>query len=124
MAFSVRLSDSSSSSQSSTLGEELEADMEAAIEDYQETFIWKGSTYACVTNHVNSTVIVAKSLFTASFYPEFGDEIEVAGQTYQVKSLNDSEGFLTAGGIVEDRPFVDAESSPALRIGFGKFISK
>ena len=98
--------------------------MEAAIEDYDETFIWKGSTYACVINHANSSLIVAKSLFNAAVYPEFGDQIEVATKTYQVKSLNDSEGFLTAGGLVEDRPFVDAESSPALRIGFGKFITK
>ena len=98
--------------------------MEAAIEDYEETFIWGGSTYACVVNHTNSSLIVAKSLFNAAVYPQFGDRIEVAGQTFQVKSLNDSEGFLTAGGIVEDRPFVDAESSPALRIGFGKFITR
>jgi len=125
VALVIRLTDSGDSSTSpSDLGEELDADMIEAIEDYEETFIWEGVTYACVINHTNSSLIVAKSLFTAAAYPEFGDQIEVAGQTYQVKSLNDSEGFLTAGGIVEDRPFVDAPSSPALRIGFGKFITK
>jgi hypothetical protein len=125
VALVIRLTDPGDSSTSpSDLGQELDADMIEAIGDYEETFIWGGVTYACVINHTNSSLIVAKSLFNAAVYPQFGDQIEVAGQTYQVKSLNDSEGFLTAGGIVEDRPFVDAASSPALRIGFGKFISK
>jgi len=124
VSLDIRLTDSSSSSEPSDLGEELAADMLEAIGDYEESFIWEGVTYACVINHTNSSLVVAKSLFNAAVYPEFGDQIEVAAKIYQVKSLNDSEGFLTAGGIVEDRPFVDAASSPALRIGFGKFISK
>ncbi len=126
MSFDIRLSDNTDSSPDgpSDLGEELDADMLEAIGDYEETFIWEGVTYACVINHANSSLIVAKSLFTAAAYPQFGDQIEVASRIYQVKSLNDAEGFLTAGGLVQDRPFVDAPSSPAIRIGFGDFITK
>jgi hypothetical protein len=126
VALVIRLTDNSSSSPDgpSDLGEELDADMLEAIEAYEETFIWEGVTYACVINHTNSSLIVAKSLFTAAAYPAFGDLIEVAAKTYQVKGLNDAEGFLTAGGLVQDRPFVDAPSSPAIRIAFGDFFSK
>jgi hypothetical protein len=107
------------------LGEELSADLQAAINDYEQEFLWDNTPFPCVINFQTSTLTVAKALFIGGIYPEFGDEITVAGKTFQVKAINSSEGFLTAGGIVEDRPLMlDDPASAVLIIEFGKFITK
>lgn len=121
----IRLSDSSSSSGAQgALGAELATDMAAAIEDYGHEFIWEGIIYPCVTEFTQSRIVVARTLFADGVLPSFGDQITIAGEIYQVKSVNGSEGFLSGGGIVEDRPLVNDANDPAIIIGFGKFITK
>ena len=79
------------------------ADLQAAIEDYEQTFEWKGNTYACVRRTFprsyviqdaggyeekqTVTLVVAKSLFVSDdLAPQIGDPIDL-GQ-YQLDDDN------------------------------------
>lgn len=94
------------------------------LEAMGETFLWNGQPYACAIDHVNHTLTTAKSLFPGGVYPKRGDSIRVAGKTRQVTKLANSALRAAAGGMVEDQPFVDDPSDPAIDIVFDKFVKK
>ncbi len=105
------------------LGGELAADLAAAIEVYEQSFFWRGFEYPCVISSRSSTLIVAKALFPVGGYPPRGESIIVAGKNRQVVKLNNSALRPSMGGLVEDKPFVDDPTDPALVIEFGKLIN-
>ena len=104
-----------------SLGEELAADLAAAIGGYEQRFIWRGTSYACVINHDTSILATSKALFAAGNYPQIGHTITVAGIARQVKQVGKAGLEAKAGGFEETRPFVDDPSSPGLDIAFGTF---
>jgi hypothetical protein len=106
-----------------TLGDDLDADLQAAISDYGQSFIYRETSYPCVLSSHTSSLVVSKAVFPARKYPRFGDVITVTGKVCAVKGLNNSMSFLAAGGVVEDRPFIDDPNQPALIIEFGNVMT-
>src|SRR5438105_1569139 len=123
MSFDVSLTDSSPQPAAGSLGEELALDMAAAIEGYEQSFFWRSAEYPCVIASGKDTLIVAKSLFVNAQYPPRGDSILVAGQNRQVVKLNNSALKFSVDGLVEDKPFVDDPTDPALLVEFGRIIT-
>jgi hypothetical protein len=90
-----------------------------------ETFSWNSQSYACSIDSAKHSLTTAASFFgSPPKYPKRGDKIIVAGRTVQVTKLNNSAMRAAAGGMVEDQPFVDDPSDPALDIEYDKFIKK
>jgi hypothetical protein len=83
-----------------SLRTELDADLVAACADYEDSFEWAGSNYACVRRNLadahslvdggflsnaSGSLVVPKSAFAASF-PQIGDLIDSG--TFQITSID------------------------------------
>lgn len=94
------------------------------------SFQWKGVTYAGMIDHVAHNITTLKSLFalkpdgTSRSYPLCGDVIVVAGKQFQITKKGNAAIKAVKGGFVEDPPFVDDPTDPALDLTFDHFIKK
>ena len=105
---------------------DLDADMLEAISVFEDSFTWNksGTSYACVLDDRQHSLLVRKALFTGARYPKWGELITVAGKIRQITRINGSGMVTSSGGMVESPPFVDRPDNPTLEIEFDVLIKK
>jgi hypothetical protein len=92
-----------------------------------DSFSWSAKSYDCVIDHVRHTITTAKKFFGAvgqRKYPKCGELIVVAGRTVQIVKRGNAEIKAVSGGFVEDPPFIDDPSDPALDLEYDKVIKR
>jgi hypothetical protein len=94
------------------------------------TFQWSGKTYNGIVDHVAHNITTLKSYFASAepgvspAYPKCGDPITVAGRKFQITKKGNAGIKAVSGGFIEEPPFVDDPTDPALDLTFDSWIKK